>query len=417
MPTVATPHFLIDFHTLFVVTVFISATAGLLLLFAWAQNRRTTALAWWGVGYLLGAAAAALLASPALLPNGAALCAGNAVLCAAYGLMWAGARSFEGRHAPLLAVAAGTIVWIMAWQFGGIAASAPLCIKAVSVILAAYALLAARELCYAHDRELISRWPTLALVLAHAGFLLARIPFADVLAASAASGHPQGAIVPVMAFQALFVTLCLPFLRVAMSKERAELEQRKAALTDPLTGVANRRAFFDRGAPLLEWAQDDRRPAALLLFDLDRFKEVNDTAGHQAGDRVLKAFCDLVAAAIRPGDLFGRLGGEEFACLLADANMAQALQIAERLRGNFAALRLPGIEAQPTVSVGVAMAGEAGRTLPALLANADRALYRAKADGRNRVARAPLVVIDANEGENTRRLRDRAAALAVPAAG
>ena len=92
-----------------------------------------------------------------------------------------------------------------------------------------------------------------------------------------------------MAFEALFAAFCLPFLRVAMSKERAELAQRKAALTDSLTGIANRRAFFDLGGPLLEWAVADRRPAALLLFDLDRFKEVNDTAGHQAGDRVLKA--------------------------------------------------------------------------------------------------------------------------------
>jgi len=255
------------------------------------------------------------------------------------------------------------------------------------------------------------------VVLLHAGFLLTRIPFADVLALSAATGQPQSVFVPVIAFQTLFVTLCLPFLRVAMSKERAELEQRKAALTDPLTGIANRRAFFERGTPLLAWAQDDRRSAALLLFDLDRFKEVNDTAGHHGGDRVLKAFCNLVGGAIGPRDLFGRLGGEEFGCLLADANMAQALQFAERLRSEFAALHLPGIQVHPTVSVGVAMAGEAGRTLPALLATADRALYRAKAEGRDRVARAPLVIIDAGEGDTSRRHRDRAAALAVPAVG
>ena len=416
MPTVATSHFVIDLHTLFVVTVFISATAGLLLIFAWMQNRRTTALALWGVGYLLGAAAAALLAAPALLPNAMGLWAGNTLLCTAYAIMWAGARSFEGRRVPLLLVAAGPIIWIAAFQFDSFARSAPACIELVSAILAAYALMAAREIWHAKDRELISRWPTLAMVLLHAGFLLSRIPFADVLAASAATGHPQSAFVPVIAFQALFVTLCLPFLRVAMSKERAELEQRKAALTDPLTGIANRRAFFDRGAPLLAWAQADRRSAALLLFDLDRFKEVNDTAGHQGGDRVLKAFCDLVGGAIGPRDLFGRLGGEEFGCLLADASMAQALQFAERLRGAFAALRMPGIDAQPTVSVGVAMAGEAGRTLPALLATADRALYRAKAEGRNRVARAPLVVIDDSKGETSRRNRDRAAAL-LPAVG
>ena len=101
-------------------------------------------------------------------------------------------------------------------------------------------------------------------------------------------------VATVMAFEALFVAFCLPFLRVAMSKERAELEQRLAAETDPLTGVPNRRAFFDRGNPLLEHFIAERQPAALLLFDLDRFKDINDTAGHQAGDQVLRAFCDLV---------------------------------------------------------------------------------------------------------------------------
>ena len=91
---------------------------------------------------------------------------------------------------------------------------------------------------------------------------------------------------------------------------------------------------------------------------------------------------------MRPGDLFDRLGGEEFACLVANAT-AQALHTAERLRHEFEAMRFPGLEGNATVSIGVAMASEAGRSLPALLAIADRALYRAKADGRNRVAPAP----------------------------
>ena len=186
------------------------------------------------------------------------------------------------------------------------------------------------------------------LVAGHAGFLLARIPFAQALASSAASGQAHGAVVTAMAFEALFVVVCLPFLRVAMSKERAELEQRKVALTDSLTGVANRRAFFERGEALLDWAMAERRPAALLLFDLDQFKEINDTAGHQTGDRVLQAFSDLVAASIDPGDLFGRLGGEEFGCLLADASITRALQTAERVRCEFETLRLRDLGINPT---------------------------------------------------------------------
>jgi diguanylate cyclase (GGDEF)-like protein len=417
VPTIAAAHLVFDLPTLFAVTVFISATGGLLLVFAWVQNRRTPALAIWGVGYLLGAAAAALLASPALLPDRWSVCVANALLCGAYGTMWAGARSFEGRRVHLVLIAAGAAMWVAAFQFDAFAQSVPARMDMISAILATYALLSARELWYARDRELLSRWPTLALVVTHAGFLLARIPFAGALAAAAASGQPHGAIVAVMAFQALFTSVCLPFLRVAMSKERTELEQRKAALTDALTGIANRRAFFERGAPLLKAAFADRRSAALLLFDLDRFKEVNDTAGHQAGDRVLKSFCDLVAAAIAPGDLFGRLGGEEFACLLTDATMARAMQIAERLRRQFAALRLPGLAVNPTVSVGVAMAGEGGRGLPALLATADRALYRAKTDGRNRVAPAPLVLVERGGSDVARRMPEQAATVAAPAAG
>ncbi len=417
MPTVVTSHFFIDLPTLFAVTVFVSATAGLLLLFAWMQNRGTPALGLWGIGYLLGATAAALLAMPGSMPNSWSVCAANALLCGAYGMMWAGARSFEGRRLHIALLAAGAAIWIAAFQFNGFAASAQARISLVSAISAAYALLAACELWYARDRELLSRWPTLVLVLGHAGFLLARIPYASALTFSIARGQPHGAVVYVMAFEALFAAFCLPFLRVAMSKERAELAQRKAALTDSLTGIANRRAFFDLGGPLLEWAVADRRPVALLLFDLDRFKEVNDTAGHQAGDRVLKAFCDLVAASMRPGDLFGRLGGEEFACLVANASMAQALHIAERLRREFEATHFPGLAGNATVSVGVAMASEASRSLPALLAIADRALYRAKADGRNRVAPAPLKLVDVKAGETAHRTTERSAAIAVPAAG
>jgi len=395
MPTVAASHLIIDLPTLFAVMAFFSLTGGLLLLFGFAQNRKTPALALWGVGYLLGAAAATVLASPPELPGAWSLGIANTLMCCSYGMMWAGARSFEGRRVHPWLVAAGPAIWIAALQVEGFAQSAPACIALVSAITATYALLSARELWYARDRELFSRWPTLALVLVHSGFVLARIPFAHTVAASAAAGHVQGFGVAVIAFQALLTTFSLPFLRFAMSKERAELEQREAALTDSLTGIANRRAFFEGGSRLLKWAFADRRPIALLLFDLDGFKEINDSAGHQAGDRVLLAFCDLVASSVRSGDLFGRLGGDEFGCLLTDVSIAQAQQMAEHVRREFAQLSLPDLAAKATVSVGIAMASEAGRDLPALLAIADQALYRAKADGRNRVARAPLVVVNA----------------------
>jgi diguanylate cyclase (GGDEF)-like protein len=97
--------------------------------------------------------------------------------------------------------------------------------------------------------------------------------------------------------------------------------------------------------------------------------------------------------------------------------MAHALHTAERLRREFAAMRLPDLDVNPTVSVGVAMANEAGRSLPALLAIADRALYRAKAEGRNRVAPAPLVLVDISTGETSRQAMERTAAIPEPMAG
>jgi diguanylate cyclase (GGDEF)-like protein len=266
----------------------------------------------------------------------------------------------------------------------------------VSIVLATYSLLGAREVWRARDPELVSRWPTFVVIVLHAGFVLARIPLIDSLPFPFGHSPSPNAVAAIMAFEGLFAAFAIAFLRLAMAKERAELEQRRAASLDPLTGIANRRAFFDRGVPLLGRAVGERRPATLLLFDLDRFKEVNDTAGHQAGDHVLKSFSDLVASALPAGDLFGRLGGEEFACLLFDTSMPQALQIAEGLRERFEDLGFAYPAAGATVSIGVAAVSEADRDLTALLAAADRALYRAKAKGRNRVepARPPLALID-----------------------
>jgi diguanylate cyclase (GGDEF)-like protein len=409
-------HLVLDIPTLFAVTLFITVIAGLLLLFAFLQNRNTPALALWGIGYLVGTAGAALVAGQTSVQSTLAACIANGMLCAAYGFMWCGARSFEGRRVSLIGLALGPVLGMGAFAFDGFAQSMPERISLVAAISASYALLAACELWYARDRDLISRWPTLLLVVTHAAFLLARIPYAEDLASSVTSGHPYGVVATVMAFEALFAAFCVPFLRVAMSKERAELEQRRAAETDPLTGAPNRRAFFDRGEPLLERFVAERQPAALLLFDLDRFKAINDTAGHQGGDQVLQSFCDLVSASLGPRDLFGRLGGEEFAFVMVNASMTQALQTAERLRGEFAALQFGGLSIRPTVSVGVAVASESGRSLSALLALADRALYRAKAEGRNRVMSAPPILVEINGRDLPHRAAGRPAAVSAPIA-
>jgi diguanylate cyclase (GGDEF)-like protein len=384
----------VDLPTLCAVAMLVSFTGGLLLLFAWMQNRGEPSLALWGLSYLICSGGVGLMASERIGSDVWSICIANMLICGAYGVMWAGARSFEGRRVNLALIAVGPAIWLAACQFPDFLESLQARIILASTISAAYLLLCAREVRDGRDRELISRWPTVAILVLHAGFMLARVPLAGLMANRPPVGQPYGLGVCIMAFEAVFASYCMAFLRMSMAKERAELEQRKASLTDSLTGIANRRAFFEFGSPLLERTIADRRPAALLLFDLDRFKEVNDTGGHQTGDSVLQAFSHLVTTMVRPSDLFARVGGEEFALLLTDAPMAEAMRVAERVRGEFARTPLAGLAANATVSAGVAMANEANRTLSALLVTADRALYRAKAEGRNRVAAAPFVLVD-----------------------
>jgi diguanylate cyclase (GGDEF)-like protein len=163
---------------------------------------------------------------------------------------------------------------------------------------------------------------------------------------------------------------------------------RMLAEYDQLSGLLNRRAFREHAQPRLNALVAAGRPAAMLMLDIDHFKSVNDRHGHAAGDAVLVAFAQIAKRALREGDLFSRLGGEEFAILLPDCGLDDALQIAERVRGAIAATPTALPQAEPlrvTVSIGCFVALPAVDNLDTLLAHADRALYRAKAAGRNRV--------------------------------
>ena len=174
------------------------------------------------------------------------------------------------------------------------------------------------------------------------------------------------------------------------AKERSVAASSIAASTDPLTGILNRVAFMERAGQIVERSRRDSAPVSVMMFDLDRFKAVNDTHGHPVGDAVIRKFCEVTAAALRPNDVFGRLGGEEFAVLVSGSSIEVAGVRAERIRASFAE-NCRFIEGRPvnaTVSVGVSAGMSAGQTLGDLLVRSDAALYLAKAQGRNRVNRA-----------------------------
>ncbi|GHU89012.1 hypothetical protein FACS1894202_06260 [Clostridia bacterium] len=176
-------------------------------------------------------------------------------------------------------------------------------------------------------------------------------------------------------------------IQVADQLRSAEL----LSLSDPLTGIPNRRAFDEHLER--EWARAmrDKTPLAFLMLDLDKFKNYNDEYGHPQGDELLKAAAGIIASyAKRPADLAARIGGEEFGLLLPTTKIENARIVAERLRSDVEKLRVPvidtGAETSITISVGAAARiPERGGESAELVADADARLYEAKESGRNRV--------------------------------
>lgn len=176
--------------------------------------------------------------------------------------------------------------------------------------------------------------------------------------------------------------------------ERRQLLQKmeKYANHDTLTGINNRRYFFSLAEPLVKHHWGQQQSLVVLALDIDHFKQINDTHGHAAGDKVLMQFAQRCQQVLRGHDVFGRIGGEEFAVVLPHTNEEQGLLVAERLRNiiAYAPFTLENsIHLKITVSIGLASPFKQRETLKALLDAADQALYAAKANGRNRVEAAP----------------------------
>ena len=159
------------------------------------------------------------------------------------------------------------------------------------------------------------------------------------------------------------------------------------ALTDSLTGVFNRRYVNAHLPRLLERALDSHKPVSVLMFDIDHFKVVNDTHGHDVGDIVLKEVANRASRNLRTFDLVARLGGEEFVVILPDTDGDAAMIVAERLRSRISDSMFPvpntSDELRVTVSIGVSVGGQLGDTADTLIKRADEALYQAKRQGRN----------------------------------
>ena len=392
----------LDVNTLFLVTIYVEAMLGLLLLFAWIQNSGIHAVAWWGGAHLLRAASVALFGMYGTVSGAITIDLANAVLFTAFAVTWTGARVFDGRRPHLVYLFGGALLWLLACRTPFFASSVEARVLLASGIITGYTWATAYEFWRSRNEPLVSRWPAIFMLFAHGSLFLLRTPLSQILPWSPTNQVFDSVWLTVLSFEALLFTIAIAFILLAMAKERTELRHKTMALVDPLTGIANRRAFLEEAAAMTKRQINKPVPTAVLLADLDYFKSINDRFGHAVGDHVLQVFAEIATAKLGPCDLIGRLGGEEFAIILHDASRDEGLAIAERIRLSFsdAGAEVDGREIGSTVSMGMVVCEDGLIDVPTLLAQADEALYYAKERGRNRIEVASLdLVLERDEDE------------------
>lgn len=353
-------------------------------------GRRRDGLGRWAAALLVNAIGHLLLMLRGLIPDVLTIVVANVFLSCVFVGMIAAVYQFQGRPvrwALLLAPPLLVLVFVTAFID-----SFPARVSFVGLAIglqAVWALLAA--LSHRHATVGRGQWLLVAGLSLEAVVLGGRALVA-ISTHSEATHILQSSALQTLTFLATFsVVLVSSVGFVFMSRDRADETNRVLAAMDPLTGVANRRSLIAALDRDVARAQRMREPMALMMVDIDHFKDVNDQYGHPAGDRVLCGVINVLRQRVRAQDLVGRYGGEEFMVLLPDTGLAGAEQLARELckaveESRCPADGVPGPGIAVTVSIGV-FGGrlESGDSWDMLIAAADRALYQAKNNGRNRV--------------------------------
>ena len=298
----------LDMGTLFVIAICVTLVVGLLLLRAWAQES-IPALGWWGAAYLMGAFSGAIWRFGDLtgseLPAGIA----NILLFVTVGMIWSAARLFQGRRVRWGLMFLDAAVWLVAWLFPAFAHSAASRILVSSLIVAGYTFLIAIELWRERRQLLIRRWPALFVPMLHGAIFLFPVALATLSHDRNVFRSLAGGWVAAFVIEIVLYAVGAAFIVLILSKDRSVRFYKMAAATDPLTGVLNRRGFFQGAAIVMDRNRRSLTPVSVLAFDLDHFKSINDRWGHAVGDSVLQLFATVVRKTMRAGDVIGRVGG------------------------------------------------------------------------------------------------------------
>lgn len=377
----------LDLDTLLICSMLITTACGMLFLIEAYHRREAVPSRWWGVGFLCTTLAPVFyIASSNVAGLDWMVAIGNGIVIAGISMIWVGAQAFNGRKptvtlallGPVLVTAATALDQgpFDAWSGGTV----------FLLMFAAYSFATGVEF-WNHTGFRYRNAIVLAGVCAFDGFFYT----ARAIALWAYGPDdpffrtyfgPEIATIAVM-----LIIMISSFSLIAIGKEQFEIALHRAATRDALTDALSRREFMRQAEQELRRLAATESPVSLLLVDLDVFKNINDTYGHPVGDRVLVLFAETAIAALGPKDMFCRYGGEEFVMLLPERDAREARMVAETIRTRFAEIALVTEKGtvRPTASVGLAFAAGGDYDLSKLIADADSALYRAKAAGRNRV--------------------------------
>lgn len=379
----------LDVPTLLVVLAFMSQMAAVSMVTSWSKRKPDLHVLYWAMGLQLGAVSCFLLVMRGYLPFWLAVGVGNAGVFVALGFAWNGARAFNGRKARWWPLSVMPTIWLLAMLLPTIADSLPYRIALSSVLSGVLSLALAWEIWANGKDQLVWRGPFAAVPAVHAGFLVIRTIGALTL------DYPSdimrgGPFIGFGILEPILMMFAATIIGLRLTDERLKNVLKRAALTDGLTGLLNHGAFMDIAGERVERARSEGELVTLLLFDLDRFKQLNDRYGHAAGDTALKIFSDIVTRRLSEADVVGRVGGEEFAALLFSCGADRGRQVAERIRADFAGqpIRHAGQSIAVTVSVGVMTASGKMADFTTLMLAADEALYAAKRGGRDLVFQA-----------------------------
>ncbi len=367
---------------LFTIYVLCAAVLGVASAMAFGESlfnaRHQKVLRIWSVAYLALLAGSMLVSWREELPPVIGSGISNILIFLGYGLMVAGIARMGGRSVapPMAAVVCGAALWLWA----GPSLPLPIWHAMASLVIACIQFAGVTSLLAPELGALRSRPLAVAVFAIHGALYLARViamPLLDMQ--TEADAIYVFAIVTMS--EGVLYAVAGPIALLSMVREEGENRLRVAAQTDFLTGLANRRSFTQKVDEVL---RPEGPAGILLLLDLDHFKQVNDTFGHQMGDEVLRLFARVAESEMKSSAVIGRMGGEEFAAFVPACDMREGQRIADRLRRRFH----DATEAGPhtvSVTVSVGIASSMDRGLDETMAAADRALYRAKRLGRNRV--------------------------------